>query len=93
MAPCILALGSTFDLNIDSFFVILDKFAIPCGNSFLVALDTCLKCFTVFYLPLPVESKNLWLFFEHGIAGKPIDDNSIVTPVIQALIGQILPRL
>lgn len=90
-APHILALGSTFDLKIEDYFVIIDKYAIPCGSSFLIALDTCLKSFTVFYLPPPVESKNLWLFVIHGVAGKPTS-NVILTPIVQALIGQIMSR-
>ncbi|XP_035707925.1 uncharacterized protein LOC118435663 [Folsomia candida] len=92
VAPLILALGSTYDLRIESYFVILDRMAIPCGDSFFVALDTCIKIFSVFYLPPPVEAKNVWLFLLHGIAGKPCD-NSTLTPVVQALIGQIMPRL
>ncbi|OXA41231.1 WD repeat, SAM and U-box domain-containing protein 1 [Folsomia candida] len=92
VAPLILALGSTYDLRIESYFVILDRMAIPCGDSFFVALDTCIKSFSVFYLPPPVEAKNVWLFLLHGIAGKPCD-NSTLTPVVQALIGQIMPRL
>ncbi|XP_035713852.1 uncharacterized protein LOC118438145 [Folsomia candida] len=91
-APFILALGSTFDLKMESFFVILDKFAIPCGNSFMLALDTCLKSFTVFYLPPPVESKGVWQFLQYGIAGKPCE-NEVLSPAVQALIGQIMPRL
>ncbi|OXA55031.1 WD repeat, SAM and U-box domain-containing protein 1 [Folsomia candida] len=90
VAPLILALGSTYDLRIESYFVILDRMAIPCGDSFFVALDTCIKIFSVFYLPPPVEAKNVWLFLLHGIAGKPCD-NSTLTPVVQALIGQIMP--
>ncbi|OXA48191.1 Tigger transposable element-derived protein 6 [Folsomia candida] len=90
-APFILSLGSTYDLKIESFFVILDKFAIPCGSCFLLALDTCLKSFTVFYFPPPVEYKNVWQFL-HGIAGNPCDSLTL-TPIVQALIGQIIPRI
>lgn len=92
MAPFILALGSSSDLDFSGFFVIVSKVAIPCGTSFTVALDTCFKCFTVLYWPLPYESYDPWLFIQHGVFGKPYLETE-VPPVVQALIGQILGRI
>lgn len=90
-APFILGLGTTYDMKIEDFFVIMNKTAVPCGSSFMVALDTCLKSTTVLYVPPPVESCSHWMFLQHGIAGKPIQQP--LPPVVQALIGQIMPRL
>ncbi len=90
-APFILGLGTLYDLKIDEFYVILHKTAIPCGSSFIVALDTCLKSNTVLYLPPAIESNHQWLFLHHGIAGKPLYYS--LPPVVQALIGQIMSKI
>jgi hypothetical protein len=78
-------------MRIEEYFVIINKTAISCGSSFLVAFDTCFKSFVVFYLPPAVESYNQWLFIQHGVAGKPTI--LPVPPVVQALIGQIMPAI
>lgn len=90
-APFILALGSPRDLDFTAFFVILSKIAIPCGSSFLKALDTCFKTFTVLYIPLPLESFDHWMFIQHGVAGRPYEKSQL-PPVVQGLIGQIMSR-
>lgn len=90
-SPFILALGTTYDLSISQYFVVMKNFAVPCGSSFIVALDTCLKSLTVFYDPPAVESQSPWMFLEHGIAGKPCPFP--LPPPVQALIGQIMSRI
>ncbi|CAL8139440.1 unnamed protein product [Orchesella dallaii] len=92
IAPFILALGSSCNLEIDSYFVVIHKVAIPCGSNFFVALDSCFKCFTVLYLPPPIESFDHWLFIQHGVCGKPVKETEL-PPVVQALIGQIMCRI
>ena len=92
LSPFILALGSTINLEFESFFVILQKIAIPCGEKFMKALDTCFKLFTVLYIPLPLESLDLWMFIVYGVGGKPFSRGHI-PPVVQSLIGQILPKI
>ena len=91
-----MALGCVYTLEFESFFVILKKVAIPCGPNFMVALDTCFKSFTVLEIPFPMESLDLWMFIEHGIAGKPSEHRGrtvSIPPVVQAFIGQIMPRI
>ncbi|XP_035700458.1 uncharacterized protein LOC118433026 [Folsomia candida] len=92
MSPFILALGSTINLEFEAFFVILQKIAIPCGEKFIKALDTCFKLFTVLYIPLPLESLDLWMFIVYGVGGKPFSRGQI-PPVVPSLIGQILPKI
>ncbi|XP_035710550.1 uncharacterized protein LOC118436483 isoform X2 [Folsomia candida] len=92
LSPFILALGSTINLEFESFFVILQKIVIPCGEKFMKALDTCFKLFTVLYIPLPLESLDLWMFIVYGVGGKPFSRGHI-PPVVQSLIGQILPKI
>ncbi|XP_035707212.1 uncharacterized protein LOC118435347 isoform X2 [Folsomia candida] len=89
-APHIVGFGTIYDVKIEEFFVIINKTVVPCGPSFMVALDTCLKSTTVLYIPPPIESYNHWMFMQHGIAGKPADNP---LPLVQALIGQIMPRI
>ncbi len=78
-------------LKFDTIFVAIDTVAIPCGNRFLVALDTCFKAFYVLKIPFPLESFDLWNFISQGVAGN--GTISPVAPVVQALIGQILPNI
>ncbi|XP_035712958.1 uncharacterized protein LOC118437743 [Folsomia candida] len=92
MSPFILALGSPSNLEFVSFFVIFQKIAIPCGEKFLKAFDTCFKLFTVLYVPLPLKSLDLWMFIVHGVGGKPCLRDEL-PPVVQSLIGQIMPRV
>lgn len=92
LAPFILGVGSQKNLEFSNFFVIYFKTCIPCGPSFLKALDTCFKFFTVFNHPYPIESFDHWHFTVHGVAGKPISSN-LMPPVVQALLGQIMPKL
>ncbi len=76
-APFIVALGIPSILKFDAFFVVIDTVAIPCGNRFLVALDTFLK------IPFPLESFDDWNFISHGVARN--GTISSVAPVVQAL--------
>ncbi len=92
LSPFILALGTPANLEFSKFYVIFYKTCIPCGDSFLKALDVCFKFFTVFYYPLPLESYNLWYFIIHGVTGKP-SLTSMMPPVVQALLGQIMPKI
>lgn len=92
IAPFILAFGSTVNLQFSEFFVIISDYAIPCGTKFLKAFDTCFKCFTVLNIPPPVESFDHWKFIINGICGMPYEAGHL-SPVVKALIGQIMPRL
>ncbi|ODN02959.1 Zinc finger and SCAN domain-containing protein 12 [Orchesella cincta] len=86
IAPFILGLGSSSNLEFDNYFVVIHKVAIPCGPNFFVALDTCFKSFSVLYLPPPIESFDHWLFIQHGVCGQPAKDTEL-PPVVQALIA------
>jgi hypothetical protein len=91
--PFILALGSPELLQFSSFYVIFGKKAAYCtGPSFLKALDLGFKFFSVFYYPFPMESGNFWYFIVHGVSGKPTS-TSDMPPVVQALLGQIMPKI
>ncbi len=90
-APFLLALGSISDLKFREFYIVIHKIAVPCGDKFLQALDAITKVYTVFSLPLPIESFSPWKFILHGVLGKP--NPVALSPVVQALIGQIMQNI
>jgi len=90
--PFILALGTYSQLNMASFFVIIDKLSVPCENNFLCALDLCYKAFIVLGLSFPIECKPYWQYIDHVIFER-VETPDLLPPTVKFLVGQTAWRL
>jgi len=85
--PFILALGSRSQLEIFSYFVIIDKLCIPCEPNFMSALDLCYKSYVVLGLPFPLECKAQWQYIDHVVFSRN-EEPDLLPPTVKFLVGQ-----
>jgi len=90
--PYIWVRGDKRTLEIDQFFVIIRKSAIPCTDSFCQVLDTCFKSYHLFDMKYPHTLEPVWKFLEFGIFQRSYAGQNVSSPIM-FLIGQILPDI